>query len=563
VTELSLYWFPAAWLVIAGLVLRFLPMLVRQLVVLTVPLLTLAAIWYLPDGQSGILELGRFNLTPIKIDALSRLFATAFCVALWLGSLFAFNRLGRGELSAGFVYAGSAVGVVFAGDMLTLFGFWELMALASMAVIWTGRQPGSFPVSMRYMLVHLLGGAMLLAGIAGHLVDTGSLEFTTLELDSIPHALIFAGFLINAGAPPFWSWIADAYPKASPAGTVFLSAFTTKTAVYVVIRAFAGESILIPIGLSMVVYGVLYAMRENDLRRLMAYSIVGQVGFMLTAVGIGTDLAINGAAAHAFAHILYKALLLMSAGAVIYATGSNTFAGVGGLAKRMPLVATAAVVGALSLSALPLTGGFVSKSLLMQATIEAHLTVAWVILLVASSVALLYVGLRYPWFVFFNQITPSKVERLPWNMTAAIVLTVVACVALGLFSATFFSVLPYPIDYQPYTFTHVIEQLQLLLGGVIVFYFARGYLQPRDTVTLDVDWLYRHWAPNHIHSIDLWLSETYAGFLKLLTRLQELLVQTLRHWHSPEALFGRNWGSGPMVLITLVVFVLVLVVFLR
>lgn len=562
-TELPGYLFPAAWLVITGLLLPFLPMRLRQLAVLLVPLATLVGMWSLPDGATMNVVLHSHYLVPVQVDALSRLFATAFCLALWLASLFAFNRLGRGELSAGFVYAGGAVGVTFAGDMLTLFGFWELMALASTVVIWAGRQPGAFPISMRYMLVHLLGGAMLLAGIAGHWIDTGSIAFTALELNSIPHALIFAGFLINAGAPPLWSWIAEAYPKASPAGTVFLSAFTTKTAVYVIIRAFAGESILIPIGLSMVVYGVLYAIRENDLRRLMAYSIVGQVGFMLTAVGIGTELAINGAAAHAFAHILYKALLLMSAGAVIYATGSHTFAGVGGLAKRMPLVAAAAVVGALSLSALPLTGGFVSKSLLMQATIEAHLTVAWVILMAASSVALLYVGLRYPWFVFFNDIVPSKTERLPWNMTAAIVLTMLACVALGLWSTEFFSLLPYAIDYQPYTFTHVIEQLQLLLAGVIVFYFARPYLQPRNTVTLDIDWVYRHWLPNNIRQIDGWGRATYEGFLQLLTRLQEMLVHTLQRWHSPTAILGRNWGSGPMVLVTLIVFVLVLILFLR
>ena len=178
-------------------------------------------------------------------------------------------------------------------------------------------------------MIHLLGGMILFAGITGHVAQTGSVAFARMALDSPAHWLILIGFLVNAGAPPLSAWLPDAYPEASWSGTVFLSAFTTKTAVYVLMRGFPGTELLIWVGLFMVFYGIVYALLENDMRRILAYSIVNQVGFMVAGIGIGTEMALNGAAAHAFTHIIYKALLLMSAGSVLLHDGPAQVLGTG------------------------------------------------------------------------------------------------------------------------------------------------------------------------------------------------------------------------------------------
>jgi multicomponent Na+:H+ antiporter subunit D len=363
---------PGLLLVLGGLALPLVGDLLRRALVLGLPLLALALIWQLPDATPAALAFLDYALVPVQADALSRLFATIFAIMAFAGGLFALDQSRPGELAAAFVYAGSAIGVTFAGDLVTLFVFWEVMALASTLVLWSGG-PRAGAAGLRYVLIHLLGGVVLMTGIVAHVAQTGSIAFSAMSLDTAGAWLILAGFLLNAGAPPLSAWLPDAYPEASPAGMVFLSAFTTKTAVYVLLRGFAGAEILIFFGLYMVFYGIVYALLENDMRRILAYSIVNQVGFMVTGIGIGTPAALNGAASHAFTHIIYKALLLMSAGAVLHMTGKRKCSDLGGLYKSMPLTALFGIVGALSISAFPLTSGFVSKSLISEAAADQGL----------------------------------------------------------------------------------------------------------------------------------------------------------------------------------------------
>ena len=314
---------PGLLLAVGGCVLPFLKGVTRSIWVLALPLITLGFIWQVPDGNSLSLTFLGYQLTMVRGDALSRLFATIFAIMAFTGGLYALHQARMIELVAAFVYAGSAIGVAFAGDVITLFIFWEMMAVGSTLVLWSAGTQTAYKASMRYLLVHLFGGVVLMIGIIGHIANTGNVTFQAMELDSVAHGLILLGFLINAGAPPFSAWLPDAYPEGSPSGTVFLSAFTTKTAVYVLLRGFPGSEILIGVGLYMVFYGIVYALLENDMRRILAYSIVNQVGFMITGIGIGTEMALNGAAAHAFTHIIYKALLLMSAGSVLFMTGQT------------------------------------------------------------------------------------------------------------------------------------------------------------------------------------------------------------------------------------------------
>ena len=493
---------PAIILLVGAVLLPALRGPGRKIVLLAVPLLALGHVLTLGDGV--LLEtqyLGQ-TIVPLRVDPLSRLFGTIFSLMAFLGALFALRQERILELCAAFLYAGSALGVIFAGDLLTVFVFWEMMAIGSGLILWSAGTPASYGAAMRYLAVHFLGGVILMAGVVWHLNDTGSLAFNLIGLSSPATWLILVGFLINAGAPPLSAWVGDAYPEASFSGMVFLSAFTTKTAVYVLLRGFPGTELLIYIGLFMVFYGIIYALLENDMRRILAYSIVNQVGFMVTGIGIGTEMALNGAAAHAFAHILYKALLLMAAGAVLYQTGKRKCTDLGGLFQSMPLTTICAIIGALAISAFPWTSGFVSKSMINSAAATEHLTAAWFLLTAASAGVFLHAGIKFPWFVFFQRDSGLRPQDPPWSMRLAMIAGAVLCIGIGVYPAPLYAMLPFPVDYVPYTVPHVIEMLQLLLFSGLAFFLLLPLMKRTLTISLDFDWFYRRVLPAVVRGLE-------------------------------------------------------------
>lgn len=520
----------------------------RRGLVLGLPLLVLLLVWRVPDGVVLSLPFLDWTLEPLKGGAAGRLFATAFAIAAFAGGVFGLYQARTLELAAAFVYAGSAIMVTLAGDLLTLFIFWEVMAVGSTLVVWSADGPRARAAGLRYALVHLLGGVLLMAGIAGQVAASGSTAFVPMALAGPAQWLILAGFLVNAGAPPLSAWLPDAYPEASPSGMVFLSAFTTKTAVYALWVGFPGAGVLVAMGLVMVFYGILYALLETDYRRLLAYSIISQVGFMVTAIGIGTELALNGAVAHAFAHILYKALLLMSAGAVLYRTGRRDWRELGGLARTMPVTAACAVVGALSISAFPLTSGFVSKSLVVQAAAEAGLLLPWLLLTAASAAAFLYVGLRYPWLVFLGRDAGTGASEAPGHMQASMLLLAVLCVLLGLVPALWFAALPFPVTQSPYTAAHVVAQLQLLLFAGLGFALLAAFLPRQGAISLEVDWLYRRCGlqlSKNLTAVLLGLTERLGNTLHAA---RSYLLRKLARHRGPYGELARVWPTGSMVL---------------
>ncbi len=539
---------PGLVLVAGALLLPLFGARVRAILVLGLPLLVLALVWQVPDGVSLRADFLGHELLPVSGDRLSRLFATIFAIVTFAGGLFALNRAAVVELAAGLACAGSAIGIVFAGDLITLVVFWEVLALASTLVVWSAMTDQSRRAGMRYLIIHLLGGVLLLTGVIGHVADTGSVTFTAMALDSPAHWLILAGFLVNAGAPPLSAWLPDAYPEASPSGMVFLSAFTTKTAVYVLLRGFPGAEILIFIGLYMIFYGIVYALLENDMRRILAYSIVNQVGFMICGIGIGTEMSLNGSAAHAFTHIIYKALLLMSAGSVLYMTGKRKCTDLGGLYRSMPLTTLCGIIGALSISAFPLTSGFISKSMISQAAANEYLAVVWFLLAAGSAGVFLHAGVKFPWFVFFQKDSGLRPSDPPLNMRMAMVLFAFLCIALGVWPEPLYAILPFPVDYVPYTRTHVVEMLQLLLFSGLAFFIMLPYLKRTPTITLDWDWFYRWLGPRAISRamqvLDRWHAHKRIDFLRHLGTL----FGTLFLYHGPQGILARTWATGSMVL---------------
>lgn len=539
---------PALLLLFGALLLPLLTVRLRQVAVLALPLLTLVAVWAVPDGAALRLSFLGLELVPVRGSGVGRLFATVFALMAFAGSLFALRQARLLEQVAVLAYVGGAIGVTFAGDLLTLFVFWELMALGSTVVIWAADTPQAYRASVRYLMVHLFGGMVLMAGIAGQFVETGSIAFTAMQPDSLARWLILAGFLVNTGAPPLSSWIADAYPEASPSGTVFLSAFTTKTAVFTLLVGFPGTPVLIGIGLWMIFYGIVYALLENDIRRILAYSIVNQVGFMVTGIGIGTEMALNGAAAHAFVHIIYKALLLMSAGSVLMMTGRRKCSELGGLFKSMPLTAACGIVGALAISSFPFTSGFISKSMVAQAAVDEHLALVWYLLAAASAGVFLHAGIKFPWFVFFQKDSGLRPPDPPWNMRAAMLLFATASIALGMFPEPLYALLPYPVDYVPYTVAHLVSQFQLLLFSGLAFFVLLPLMRRTETLSLDFDWLYRRLVPRALRRAGEALAPLRVTLQRGLRRPYDRLCSELFRHHGPHGMLARSWPTGSMVL---------------
>ena len=463
----------------------------RNLFVLGTPLVTLWAVWQIPDGIVATVTFLDYLIEPIEGSPVRRLFATIFAMMAFGGGLYAFRQAKWYELAAAYIYAAGAIGVSFAGDLITFFLYWELMALFSTVVVWCGGTPGARAAGIRYAIMHLLGGVVLKVGIEGVMVHTGSIDVQPMLANNFDTWMILIGILINAAAPPVSAWLSDAYPESSPTGSVFLSAFTTKTAVLALILLFPGEPVLIGVGLFMVMYGIIYALLENDVRRILAYSIVNQVGFMVCAIGIGTQMALNGAAAHAFAHILYKALLFMSAGAVIYRTGFSKCTDLGGLFRTMPLTAVCGIIGALAISGFPLTSGFTTKTMISQAAADESLVFVYFMLAAASAGVFLHAGIKFPWFVFFQKDSGLRPKDAPWNMAAAMVLLSALCILLGIFPNLLYAYLPYPVDYVPYTAGKVLFYLQLLLFSGLAFFLLLPLMKRTLTISLDTDWVWR------------------------------------------------------------------------
>ena len=490
---------PVLPFLIGAVLVRVLPRTLGHVVMIVVPVVALLEVLALGTDTSVGLGFLEYDLEVLRADALSRPFGVVFAIAALLAGVYGIATQSGPERSAAMVYAGAAMGVVFAGDLLTFFLFWEVKAISSTFVILARRTPLSGRAGMRYLFVHIAGGKILLAGVLVHLSQTGSLAFESFE-PGLAATLILIACIINAGVPPLHAWLPDAYPQASVVGTVFLSAYTTKAAVYALARGFPGFQVLIYLGVFMALYGVVFAVLENDIRRLLAYHIISQVGFMVAAVGIGTEVAINGATAHAFAHIIYKGLLLMGVGAVLYATGRSKASALGGIANRMRAVLALYMVGAVSISGFPLFSGFVSKELVVDAAYLGDLT--WVVLLlkVASVGTFLSTGLKLPYAAWFgepgigprgNDGAPFHVARVPTTMYVAMGAAAALNLGMGLFPGALYELMPFAVDYVPYRFGKVVETMQVLGFTALGFWLLLARLGAKDHVTIDTDWPYR------------------------------------------------------------------------
>lgn len=448
----------------------------------------------IPEGVHWSLKFLDYNIILVKVDKISIIFGYIYHIITFLALLYSLHVKETAQHMAALFYAGAALGVVFAGDLITLFIFWEIMAFSAFYLVWASRTKESYGAGLRYLLVHIFGGLCLLIGIVMHFYETGSLEFGFIGLKGVSSWLIFIGFGLNCAFPGLHAWLPDAYPRTTATGGVFMWTFTTKTAVYVLARGFPGTELLIWIGAAMTVFPIFFAVIENDLRKVLSYSLINQLGYMVTGIGIGTQLSLNGTFSHVFCHILYKALLVMSMGAVIYRTGKIKCTDLGGLYKSMPLTAIFCIIGAASISAFPLFSGFVSKSMVVEASAIGGLIPIWFMLTFASVGVLEHAGIKVPYHAFFSHDSGIRTKESPPHMLLAMGLTAFLCVFIGIIPGPLYSLLPYPVNFEPYTASHIVTTTQLLLFGVLAYVFLmRAGIFPAEmrATNLDLDWVYR------------------------------------------------------------------------
>lgn len=490
---------------------------VQKIMLIVVPLLALYQLYTLPEAFGVCNYLG-MKLVFGRVDKLTFVFLHVFTLIAIIGSLYSLHVEDSLQHSAAFLYMAGSLGVTLSGDYVTLFMFWELMAFASTFLIWFRRSRRSSAAGFRYLLMHIAGGLSLLCGIFMKYNTAPDLSFVQIVPAAATPAdyFILAGFMLNAAVPPLHAWLSDAYPEATVTGAVFLSAFTTKTAVYTLCRAFAGFEILAVLGAVMSLYGVCYAVVENNARRILAYHIISQVGYMVCGIGIGTALAVNGSCAHAYAHILYKALLFMGVGCVIEMTGREKLSELGGLYRRMPLALVFTVIGGISISGFPLTSGFVSKSMVVAGAGEAHRTVLMLMLMLASVGTFLSVGIKLPYFIWFGKDCGITAKDAPWNMQLAMAVAAGMCFFIGCYPEYLYRLLPQPVHYEPYTAYHLSETLQVLGFTGLGFYLLVGKLVPAAKINLDLDRLYRMaglallWCSRFpVSRVDAWIGELY------------------------------------------------------
>lgn len=447
--------------------------------------------------------LGMKNMT-LQINDLvfpNGIFTVIFMFALCAGLIYASLKSAKPlEIGSALIYGGAAIGITLGSNLVITFAFWEVMAIGSTLVLWASNTIGARAASFRYLFMHVFGGVLFFIGICIMQFKHDSLLLEPMALKHVGNYLVLLGVLVNVAAPPFWAWVADSYPKASPSGAIFLSAFTTKTAIFVLLILFKGQAFLAPIGLLMVVYGIIYALNCRDMRQILAYCIVSQCGYMVIGIGVGTTTALIAVSIQAVAHILYKGLLMMTAGSVLYDNPEPDIHALGNRAEILPYTALFALIGGFALSALPLTLTFASKNMLTEALGYSPITSQEIstMLALASGAAPLYIGLRWPWLIFFKDSSISAwlsalkkrtclIQELP-NIIGYLLFTI-PLVALTPYLLQQMHLIP-PTDFS-YELAMVIHQLQLILSSVLIFIIVKRWITPQHFGLYDFDIFYR------------------------------------------------------------------------
>jgi multicomponent Na+:H+ antiporter subunit D len=562
---------PAVILTVGALMCVATPRHLASPILLIATALSAVKLYSLGLGDYGAVTLFGEQLTTVRLDPLARLFAVVFHIAVALNVIYAWGQKDRAQNFATLAYPAAALGGVLAGDLITLFVWWEIAAITSVFLVWAPGTRATYLSGMRYLSIQVLSGVLLLAGVVLVYRETGSLAFGLIGLRDADGAIklsslvIFLAFGIKAAFPLLHNWVQDSYPKSTISGTIILSVFTTKLAVYSLARAFPGTHELIYIGAVMTIFPIFFALIENDLRKVLTYSINNQVGFMVVGIGVGTATALNGAVGYAFCNIIFESLLFMSVGAAMYRTGTSKATELGGLYKTMPVTMALCIIGALSISAFPFFAGFVTKGLIIDGVAMEQMPIIWLVLLFASAGVLEHAGIKIPYFTFFAHDSGKRPKEAPLGMLVAMGISAALSIGIGVYPDPLYALLPNQAqiaDYNPYTAYHIVEQLQLLLWAVLAFavlILIKWYPAEVPSTNLDTDWFYRV----HGRALLGWATgasrATWIALWGIFCGRMQVLMARIYAVHGPEGQLARSWPIGFMALWTAILLALVLV----
>jgi multicomponent Na+:H+ antiporter subunit D len=518
----------------------------RGVVAVLAPVLTLSAIWQVPDGPAwSALFLG-YDLTPVAGGALQRWFATSFALTTLVGGWFSFRRASRHELAIAYAYAASAIGLSFAGDLISAFLYLQLMVILSTALIWSGSRTHAEAgaAGVRHAVLLLLAAVVLKVGIEGVKKSTGTIVLQALPLDGAFAWLLLAGLLVHAAAPPFSVWLTDAYPKSSAAGTLFLTMFMPKAAILLLMLCFPGVGALIGFGLAMILYGIVYGLMESDLKRLLCYALVAQLGFLLVAIGIGSDLALLGGAVFAAIHGLHFALLFMCVAAATEIDPPAEVHGSGRALQITPVTTVAFGVAAATLAGLPLTAGFLGLPAIVAA---ASAWQPWLgPALLGAHVGILVFAVFKP--LAMLAAADREGRFLAGSRRGALLLGVALCLLPALIPAWIYDLVPYAADHRVYAPGRVVLWLALPALAAVVFHVSRRWLLAARPIRVDVDWIWRRvLLSSAAGAVDLLATARSSIERRARSRLERLQYALQRH-SADDGVLSRPWSGGTTVL---------------
>lgn len=446
---------------------------------------TLIVTFYLVPGTSLQLDFLTYNLIPFKVDEISKLTGLIFAVGGLASVLYSMTICSRTNLRLLFVFIGSALTVVFSGDFFTLYVFWELMTISSSFLIILASDVTK-KMGYYYFLMHVAGSLCLLWGIFLQYSATGSLFLNTIEA-SIPFFIL--AIAVKLSFVGFHTWMPLVYSKAPFYVAVVLSIYTTKVGVYVMARLLPGITILAYAGLISALFGIVMALRQNQVRKLLSYSIIIQVGYMMMGISMGTSEGIAGAIFHLVNHILYKTVLFMVAGIVIYTTGKDPVENLGVLGRKLPLTSLATWVAFLGIAGVPFFNGYMSKTIIKEAIQDPILT--WGLNVMSFGTSLLF--LKFIYYAFFKRSNVTLHKKPALSMQLGLGFLTVLMILVGIHPYLLENVTNMNVDIHYFDTKHMVSGMKPFLLSIFIFILFKNFLVKDYDRILFVD-VYRKMA---------------------------------------------------------------------
>lgn len=441
--------------------------------------------FYLIPGYSLQLDFLKFTLIPFRVDSISKITGLVFAVGGLATVIYSINICSRNNLRLIFLFIGSALTVVFSGDLFTLYVFWELMTISSSFIILMAsdltKKTGYY-----YFLMQVAGGLNLLWGIFLQYSATGNLSLNTIEA-GIPFIIIAIG--IKLAFMGFHTWLPPTYSRVPFYVSVVLSIYTTKVGVYVMCRLLSGINILAYAGLFSALFGVVMALRQNQVRKLLSYSIIIQVGYMIMGISIGTATGISGAIFHLINHILYKTVLFMAVGVVIYTTGEDNFENLGIMGNKLPVTSIATLVAFMGIAGVPFFNGYMSKTIIKEALQEPILI--WGLNLMSFGTSVIF--LKFIYYAFFKNNNINLDRKPASSMQLGLGFLTFIMILIGINPFLLENLTNIDIDIDYFDIKLMLSGIKPFLWSIPIFILLKKYLVKKYERLLYYD-IYRKMA---------------------------------------------------------------------